>query len=138
MTLLRYAGGTGTELSGSRDLGDRVCAAGVAGQAAYAAAYALRPGTALDLAAAVGADPGDVLSWTPPAAGTSQVAVAVNVVDDTDCCLDTLPGLDASEYTCAGRRAEATCVALLIALLPDGGYTLANMVRLGLPPPASQ
>ena len=127
-------------MSGSLDLGDRVCAAGVAGQAAYAAAYALRPGTALDLAAAVGVDPGDVLSWTPPVAGTSQVAVAVavNVVDDTDCCLDTLPGLDASEYTCAGRRAEATCVALLIALLPDGGYTLANMVRLGLPPPASQ
>ena len=96
------------------DLGDRVCAGGVAGEVAYAATYALRPGMAVDLAAAVGADPGMVvLSWTPPPAGASQVAVAVNVVDDTDCCLDALPGLDASEYTCAGRREGATCVALL-------------------------
>ena len=134
LTLLRYAAGAWTELSGARDLGDRVCAAGVAGQAAYAAGYALRPGTVLDLAASVGADPGTIaLSWTPPAAGTAQVAVVVNVADDTDYCLDTLPGLDASSYTCAGRRAGATYVALLIVLLPDGGYTLANIVRLELP-----
>ena len=134
LTLLRYAGGAWTELSGARDLGDRVCAGGVTGQAAYAAAYALRPGTVLDLAASVGDDPGTVvLSWTPPAAGTSQVAVVVNVADDTDYCLDTLPGLDASTYTCAGRRAGATYVALLIVLLPDGGYTLANIVRFDLP-----
>ena len=134
LTLLRYAAGVWTELSGARDLGDRVCAAGVTGQAAYAAAYALRPGTVLDLAASVGDDPGTiVLSWTPPAAGASQVAVVVNVADDTDYCLDTLPGLDASSYTCAGRRAGQTYVALLIVLLPDGGYTLANIVRFYLP-----
>ena len=139
LTLLRYAAGSWTELPGARDLGDRVCAAGATGQAAYAAAYALRPGTVLDLAASVGADPGTIdLSWTPPAAGASQVAVVVNVADDTDYCLDTLPGLDASSYTCAGRTAGATYVALLIVLLPDGGYTLANIVRFDLPAAASQ
>ena len=41
LTLLRYAAGAWTELAGARDLGDRVCAAGVTGQAAYATAYAL-------------------------------------------------------------------------------------------------
>ena len=134
LTLLRYAAGSWTELAGARDLGDRVCAAGVTGQAAYAAAYALRPGTVLDLAASVGDTPGTIaLSWTPPAAGASQVAVVVNVADDTDYCLDTLPGLDASSYTCAGRTAGQTYVALLIVLLPDGGYTLANIVRFELP-----
>ena len=139
LTLLRYAAGSWTELDGARDLGDRVCAAGVTGQAAYAAAYALRPGTVLDLAASVGDTPGTIaLSWTPPAAGTSQVAVVVNVADDTDYCLDTLPGLDASSYACAGRTAGQTYVALLIVLLPDGGYTLANIVRFELPVPASQ
>ena len=139
LTLLRYAAGSWTELDSARDLGDRVCAAGVTGQAAYAAAYALRPGTVLDLAASVGDDPGTIaLSWTPPAAGTSQVAVVVNVADDTDYCLDTLPGLDASTYTCAGRTAGATYVALLIVLLPDGGYTLANIVRFDLPAAGGQ
>ena len=139
LTLLRYAGGIWTELSGARDLGNRVCAGGVTGEAAYAAAYALRPGTVLDLAASVGDDPGTIeLSWTPPAAGTSQVAVVVNVADDTDYCLDTLPGLDASTYTCAGRTAGQTYVALLIVLLPDGGYTLANIVRFDLPAAGSQ
>ncbi len=139
LTLLRYAAGSWTELADARDLGDRVCAAGVTGQAAYAAAYALRPGTVLDLAASVGDTPGTIaLSWTPPAAGTAQVAVVVNVADDTDYCLDTLPGLDASTYTCAGRTAGQTYVALLIVLLPDGGYTLANIVRFDLPAPGSQ
>ena len=140
LTLLRYAAGSWTELAGARDLGDRVCAGGVTGQAAYAAAYALRPGTVLDLAASVGADPGTIeLSWTPPAAGTAQVAVVVNVADDTDYCLDTLPGLEASSYTCTGRTAGQTYVALLIVLLPDGGYTLANIVRFDLPAaPAGQ
>ena len=139
LTLLRYAAGSWTELDGARDLGDRVCAGGVTGQAAYATAYALRPGTVLDLAAAVGADPGTIeLSWTPPAAGTAQVAVVVNIADDTDYCLDTLPGIDASSYTCAGRTAGATYVALLIVLLPDGGYTLANIVRLDLPAAGGQ
>ena len=134
LTLLRYAAGAWTELDGARDLGDRVCAAGVTGQAAYATAYALPPGTVLDLAASVGDDPGTIeLSWTPPAAGSSQVAVVVNIADDTDYCLDTLPGLDASSYTCAGRTAGQTYVALLIVLLPDGGYTLANIVRFDLP-----
>ena len=109
LTLLRYAAGSWTELAGARDLGDRVCAGGVTGQAAYAAAYALRPGTVLDLAATAPADsPGTIaLSWTPPAAGTAQVAVVVNVADDTDYCLDTLPGLDASSYTCAGADGGA-------------------------------
>ena len=139
LTLLRYAGGAWTELSGARDLGDRVCAAGVTGQAAYAAAYALPPGTVLDLAASVGDTPGTIaLSWTPPAAGASQVAVVVNIADDTDYCLDTLPGLDASSYTCAGRTAGQTYVALLIVLLPDGGYTLANIVRFDLPAAGGQ
>ena len=139
LTLLRYAAGSWTELAGARDLGDRVCAGGVTGQAAYAAAYALPPGTVLDLAASVGDDPGTIaLSWTPPAAGASQVAVVVNIADDTDYCLDTLPGLDASSYTCAGRRAGATYVALLIVLLPDGGYTLANIVRFDLPAAGGQ
>ena len=139
LTLLRYAGGSWAELAGARDLGDRVCAAGVTGQAAYAAAYALPPGTVLDLAASVGDTPGTIaLSWTPPAAGASQVAVVVNVADDTDYCLDTLPGLDASTYTCAGRTAGQTYVALLIVLLPDGGYTLANIVRFDLPAAGGQ
>ena len=139
LTLLRYAAGSWTELAGARDLGDRVCAGGVTGQAAYAAAYALRPGTVLDLAASVGDDPGTIeLSWTPPAAGSSQVAVVVNTADDTDYCLDTLPGLDASSYTCAGRTAGQTYVALLIVLLPDGGYTLANIVRFDLPAAGGQ
>ena len=130
LTLLRFAGGAWAELAGARDLGDRVCAAGVTGQAAYATAYALRPGTVLDLAASVGDTPGTItLSWTPPAAGSSQVAVVVNVADDTDYCLDTLPGIEASRYTCAGRTAGQTYVALLIVLLPDEGYTLANIVR---------
>ena len=138
LTLLRYAGGSWTELAGARDLGDRVCAAGVAGQAAYAAGYALRPGTVLDLVASVDTPGTIALSWTPPAAGASQVAVVVNVADDTDYCLDTLPGLDASSYTCAGRTAGQTYVALLIVLLPDGGYTLANIVRFDLPAAARQ
>ena len=139
LTLLRYAAGSWTELAGARDLGDRVCAGGVTGEAAYATAYALRPGTVLDLAAAVGDTPGTiVLSWTPPAAGASQVAVVVNVADDTDYCLDTLPGIDASSYTCAGRTAGQTYVALLIVLLPDGGYTLANIVRFDLPAAGGQ
>ena len=139
LTLLRYAGGIWTELSSARDLGDLVCAAGVTGQAAYAAAYALPPGTVLDLAASVGDDPGTIeLSWTPPAAGASQVAVVVNIADDTDYCLDTLPGLDASSYTCADRTAGQTYVALLIVLLPDGGYTLANIVRFDLPAAGGQ
>ena len=140
LTLLRYAAGSWAELSGARDLGDRVCAGGVTGQAAYATAYALRPGTVLDLTASAPADaPGTIaLSWTPPAAGSSQVAVVVNVADDTDYCLDTLPGLDASTYTCAGRRAGQTYVALLIVLLPDGGYTLANIVRFDLRATGSQ
>ena len=95
LTLLRYAAGAWTELAGARDLGDRVCAAGVTGDASYAAGYALPPGTVLDLAASAPADaPGTIeLSWTPPAAGTSQVAVVVNAADDTDYCLETLPGL---------------------------------------------
>ena len=139
LTLLRYAGGVWTELSGARDLGDRVCAAGVTGQAAYATAYALRPGTVLDLAASVGDTLGTIaLSWTPPAAGTSQVAVLVNIADDTDYCLDTLPGLEASTYTCVGRTAGQTYVALLIVLLPDGGYTLANIVQFELPAAGGQ
>ena len=139
LTLLRYAAGSWSELSGARDLGDRVCAGGVTGQAAYAAAHALRPGTVLDLAASVGDDPGTIaLSWTPPAAGASQVAVVVNAADDTDYCLDTLPGLDASSYTCARRTAGQTYVALLIVLLPDGGYTLANIVRFELPAAGGQ
>ena len=135
LTLLRYAAGSWTELPGARDLGDRVCAGGVTGDASYAAGYALRPGTVLDLAASAPADaPGTiVLSWTPPPAGTSQVAVVVNATDDTDYCLETLPGLDASGYTCADRTAGQTYVALLIVLLPDGGYTLANIVRFELP-----
>ena len=140
LTLLRYAAGRWTELAGARDLGDRVCAAGVTGQAAYAAAYALRPGTVLDLAASAPSDaPGTIaLSWTPPAAGDSQVAVVVNAADDTDYCLDTLPGIEASSYTCAGRTAGQTYVALLIVLLPDGGYTLANIVRFDLPAAGGQ
>ena len=138
LTLLRYAGGAWAELAGARDLGDRVCAGGVTGDASYAAGYALRPGTVLDLAAAVGDDASTiVLSWTPPAAGTSQVAVVVNATDDTDYCLDTLAGLDASSYTCADRTAGQTYVALLIVLLPDGGYTLANIVRFELPAAAA-
>ena len=93
----------------------------------------------LDLAAAVGADTGTIeLSWTPPAAGTSQVAVVVNATDDTDYCLDTLAGIDASSYTCADRMAGQTYVALLIVLLPDGGYTLANIVRFELPAAGGQ
>ena len=61
------------------------------------------------------------------------MAVVVNAADDTDYCLDTLAGLEASSYTCAGRTAGQTYVALLIVLLPDGGYTLANIVRFELP-----
>ena len=136
LTLLRsIGGGAWAELAGARDLGDRVCAGGVTGAASYAAGYALKPGTVLDLAASAPADaPGTIeLTWTPPAAGTSQVAVVVNAADDTDYCLETLAGLGASRYACADRTAGQTYVALLIVLLPDGGYTLANIVRFELP-----
>ena len=136
LTLLRsVGGGAWAELAGARDLGDRVCAGGVTGDAAYAAGYALKPGTVLDLAASAPADaPGTIeLTWTPPAAGTAQVAVVVNAADDTDYCLETLAGLGASRYSCADRTAGQTYVALLIVLLPDGGYTLANIVRFELP-----
>ncbi len=136
LTLLRsIGGGAWAELAGARDLGDRVCAGGVTGAASYAAGYALKPGTVLDLAASAPADaPGTIeLTWTPPAAGTSQVAVVVNAADDTDYCLETLAGLGASRYSCADRTAGQTYVALLIVLLPDGGYTLANIVRFELP-----
>ena len=52
LTLLRsIGGGAWAELAGARDLGDRVCAGGVTGAASYAAGYALKPGTVLDLAA---------------------------------------------------------------------------------------
>ena len=57
----------------------------------------------------------------------------VNAADDTDYCLETLAGLGASRYACADRTAGQTYVALLIVLLPDGGYTLANIVRFELP-----
>ena len=40
--------------------------------------------------------------------------------------------------TCADRTAGATYVALLIVLLPDGGYTLANIVRFDLPAAGGQ
>ena len=136
LTLLRsIGGGAWAELAGARDLGDRVCAGGVTGAASYAAGYALKPGTVLDLAASAPADaPGTIeLTWTPPAAGTAQVAVVVNAADDTDYCLETLAGLGASRYACADRTAGQTYVALLIVLLPDGGYTLANIVRFELP-----
>ena len=43
------------------------------------------------------------VTWRPGNAAVSQVIVVVNVVDDTDYCLEVDPTGSASSYQCAGR-----------------------------------
>ena len=64
------------------------------------------------------------VTWTPGNAAASQVIVVVNVVDDTDYCLEVDFTGTANSYQCAGRTEGETYVALVIALDGEGGYAL--------------
>ena len=64
------------------------------------------------------------VTWTPGTAAASQVIVVVNVVDDTDYCLEVDATGVANSYQCAGRTEGETYVALVIALDGEGGYAL--------------
>ena len=64
------------------------------------------------------------VTWTPGNAAASQVIVVVNVVDDTDYCLEVDFTGTANSYQCAERTEGETYVALVIALDGEGGYAL--------------
>ena len=64
------------------------------------------------------------VTWTPGNAAASQVIVVVNVVDDTDYCLEVDFTGVANSYQCAGRTEGETYVVLVIALDGEGGYAL--------------
>ena len=68
-----------------------------------------------------------VLSWTPAANAASQIAIVINVADDSDYCLATLAGSTASS-TCSDVSATAgtTYVGLVIALDGSGGSSVSN------------
>ena len=66
------------------------------------------------------------VSWTPGAGASSQVIVAVNVVDDTDYCLGFDATGSASSHECPGLSISATYVVLVIALDGAGGYRLGR------------
>ena len=68
-----------------------------------------------------------VLNWTPAANAASQIAIVINAADDSDYCLATLDGSDAS-YTCSDVSATAgtTYVGLVIALDGSGGSSVSN------------
>ena len=69
------------------------------------------------------------VTWTPGNAAASQVIVVVNVVDDTDFCLEVDPTGSASSYQCAGRTEGETYVVLVIALDGEGGYALGQTTQ---------
>ncbi len=69
-----------------------------------------------------------VLTWTPAANATSQIAIVVNVADDTDFCLAPSLAASASSYTCTGVSGTAgtAYVGLVIALDGSGESTVSN------------
>ena len=74
--------------------------------------------------AASAADGTITVTWTPGNAAASQVIVVVNVVDDTDYCLEVDFTGTANSYQCAGRTEGEIYVVLVIALDGAGGYAL--------------
>ena len=76
--------------------------------------------------AAASADGTITVTWTPGAGASSQVIVAVNVLDDTDYCLGFDPTGRASSHECPGLTISATYVVLVIALDGAGGYRLGK------------
>ena len=79
--------------------------------------------------AASAADGTITVTWTPGTAAASQVIVVVNVVDDTDYCLEVDATGVANLYQCAGRTEGETYVALVIALDGEGGYALGQTTQ---------
>ena len=79
--------------------------------------------------AASAADGTITVTWTPGNAAASQVIVVVNVVDDTDYCLEVDATGVANLYQCAGRTEGETYVALVIALDGEGGYALGQTTQ---------
>ena len=61
------------------------------------------------------------VSWTPGSGASSQVIVAVNVLDDTDYCLGFDATGSASSHECPGLSSGETYVVLVIALDGVGG-----------------
>ena len=76
--------------------------------------------------AAAAADGTITVTWTPGSGASSQVIVAVNVLDDTDYCLGFDPTGRASSHECPGLTISATYVVLVIALDGAGGYRLGK------------
>ena len=68
------------------------------------------------------------LTWTPAVSATSQIAIVVNVADDTDFCLAPSLAASASSYACTGASATAgtAYVGLVIALDGSGGSSVSN------------
>ena len=75
---------------------------------------------------ATSADGTITVSWTPGSGAASQVIVVVNVLDDTDYCLEVDFTGTANSYQCAGRTEGATYVVLVIALDGQGGYAIGR------------
>ena len=75
---------------------------------------------------AASADGTITVTWTPGSGASSQVIVAVNVLDDTDYCLGFDPTGRASSHECPGLTISATYVVLVIALDGAGGYRLGK------------
>ena len=69
------------------------------------------------------------ITWTPGNAAASQVIVVVNVLDDTDYCLEVDFTGTANSYQCAGRTEGETYVVLVIALDGEGGYALGQTTQ---------
>ena len=66
------------------------------------------------------------VSWTPGSGASSQVIVAVNVLDDTDYCLGFDATGGASSHECPELSSGETYVVLVIALDGAGGYRLGK------------
>ena len=76
--------------------------------------------------AASAADGTITVLWTPGSGAASQVIVVVNVLDDTDYCLDVDATGSGSSYECEGVTVGATYVVLVIALDGQGGYAIGR------------
>ena len=66
------------------------------------------------------------LTWTPGARAVSQIAIVVNLADDTDYCLSMVLAGDVSSYECTERTVGASYAVLVIALDDEGGYMLGK------------
>ena len=68
------------------------------------------------------------LTWTPAVSATSQIAIVVNVADDTDFCLAPSLAASASSYACTAitPTAGTAYVGLVIASDGSGGSTVSN------------